>query len=299
MKLPPLALGSWHVWDRVPFDDAVAIVRRALDSGVNLLDVGVYGGADGPGSFTDVIVGRIVAASGVRRDAWLLAEKLWLDGWPAEPLAAQLDRALLRVGCDYADLGMVADVPPGTVMEALVGELAELVRVGKLRGWGVCNWRAAEVRAAEALGHAPALAQLKYSVCRRTVVEGEPYGAIFAGGVLLQASDVLEGGILAGKAQPARPIGRDPGGVREEIVAAAPLLRTVAAELGASPARLAIAFCLANPATANVLVGTSSLEQLEDNLGALELLEREGAATIRAAAEGLWVDRGAVSPDEF
>jgi aryl-alcohol dehydrogenase-like predicted oxidoreductase len=299
MELPSLSLGSWHVWDRLRFEDAVALVRRAVEAGVTLFDVGVYGGPEGPGSFTDVLFGRIVAAAGVRRDQWLLAEKLWLDGHPAEPLAVQLDRALLRVGCDYADLGMVADLPSETDVAALVEELADLVRAGKLRAWGVCNWRAAEVRAALPAGAPPVLAQLKYSVCRRAVVEGEPYRAVFAAGVALQASDVLEGGILAEKLQPARPIGRDPGGLREQIVAAVPELEAAARGLGATPAQLAIAFCLASEVTANVLIGTSSLAQFEENLGAVALLERHGAEAVREAAADLWLDRGAVSPEEY
>lgn len=94
-----------------------------------------------------------------------------------------------------------------------------------------------------------------------------------------------------GKLSPQRKIGADVGGIRERIVAVYPEVQRIAGELGATPAQLGIAFCLANPATANVLFGASSVRQFEDNLGALEVLDRVGAERIREAVVDLWLDR--------
>lgn len=138
----------------------------------------------------------------------------------------------------------------------------------------------------------PSFAQLKYGLVRRTMAEGSYYGDLFASGALaLQASDVFEGGILAGKLSPTRKIGADVGGIRDRIVAAYPKVQQIAHSLDATPTQLGLAFVLAHPATANVLFGVSRAEQLEDNLGALALLDRVGAEGVRAATAELWLDR--------
>jgi L-glyceraldehyde 3-phosphate reductase len=299
-----LALGSWHVYDRMRFEDAVRMLRAAVDAGITLFDVGMYGGTEGPGSFTDVLFGRIVQAAGVKRDEYVLSEKLWLESYPRESLAVQLDRALLRVGTDYADIGLVGDlVDPGLELDRLVRDLGELVRAGQLRSWGVNNWRAGELHEAYEIAVAaglptPQVAQLKYSVCRRSIPEGDPYRRLFdQSGIVLEASDVFEGGILAGKLKPGRPIGRDPGGIREAIVEAAQRLGHIARELDATPAQLCIAFCLTHPGAGTVLFGASSVDQLEENLGAVAVLERHGADEVRATVEELWLDRDVVSPE--
>jgi aryl-alcohol dehydrogenase-like predicted oxidoreductase len=163
--------------------------------------------------------------------------------------------------------------------------------------WGVNNWRFTDVRAAIDVARRrglvpPSFAQLKYGLARRSMAEGRWYGSLFeAGELALQASDVLEGGLLAGNLPPRRKIGADPGGIRSRIVAAWPQVERLARELDASPAQLGIAFCLANPATANVLVGVSRAAQLEDDVGALALLARIGADRLRRLTAQLWLDR--------
>jgi aryl-alcohol dehydrogenase-like predicted oxidoreductase len=97
--------------------------------------------------------------------------------------------------------------------------------------------------------------------------------------------------ILAGKPSPGRKIGADVGDIRGRIVEAFPQVRRIAEELEATPTQLSLAFTLTHPATANVLFGSSSVAQFQENLGALDLLERAGADRLREAAAGLWLDR--------
>ncbi|MFE6049847.1 aldo/keto reductase [Kitasatospora sp. NPDC056446] len=298
-----LSLGSWHTWDRMDFADAVALVRRAADLGVNLYDVAVYGIPGQPPVFTDVLFSAIVRAAGLRRADYLLSAKLWLEPWPELSLRDQLTHALLRAGVDHADVAVLGDIRrPGLDLEALARELAALEAEGLIGCWGVNNWSATAIRTVA--GHAraagspgPQLAQLKYSPCRRAIPDGEPFVALFAEGLAMQASDVLEGGILAGKLRPQREIGRDPGGIRERIVDAAGPLGVLAAELGTTAARLCIAFALSHPATATVLVGATRMSQLLDNAAASELLDRVGPERLRELVEPLWADRGVVDPE--
>ncbi|MCX2970226.1 MULTISPECIES: aldo/keto reductase [Streptomyces] len=298
-----LSLGSWHTYDRMDFHDAVAMVRHAVDRGVNLFDVGVYGIPGQPPVFTDVLFSAVVRAAGVARDAYLLSAKLWLEPYPGQSLKEQLERALLRAGTDRADIAVLGDIRrDDTDLRALAEDLAELERAGLIGCWGVNNWSASAVlaireHALRAGSPGPQMAQLKYSPCRRSIPDGAPFAEVFASGVTLQASDVMEGGILAGKVNPRRQIGRDPGGVRARIQQAAGELGNIARELDATPAQLCIAFALTHPAAGNVLFGSSSLRQLQENIAALEVLERVGAARLRSLVEPLWADRDAVDPE--
>ncbi len=298
------ALGSWHIYDRMHFEDAVELVRMAVDRGITLFDVGVYGVPGGPPAFTDVLFSAIVRAAGLSRDDFLLSEKLWLEGWdPSAGFRPQLERALVRVGTEHADLVILGDLRRDDVeLRDLVQDLGALREAGLIRAWGVNNWSAANVRAlldlaAEDGLPGPDIAQLKYSVSRRSIPDGEPFAELWRRGLSMQASDVLEGGYLAGKQRTEREVGRDPGGIRQRIIDDVPAFVALAAELEASPAQLAIAFSLTHPATANTLFGASSVAQLEANLASLELLERVGADTIRDRVAPFWADRGLVDPE--
>lgn len=298
------SLGSWHIYDRMHFEDAVDLVRAAIDRGVNLFDVGVYGAPDGPPAFTDVLFSAIVRAADIDRSRYLLSEKLWIEGYDhADGFRPQLERALFRVGSDHADLVVLGDLRRDDVeLRDLVLDLAGLREAGLIRAWGVNNWSASSIQslidiAREEGVPAPDIAQLKYSVSRRSIPDGAPFARIWEQGLSMQASDVMEGGILAGKVNPDRQVGRDPGGIRGRIVNDVPAFIALADELETAPAQLAIAFTLTHSATATTLFGASSVAQLDANLGALELLERIGASNIRERVEPFWADRGIVDPE--
>ncbi|MFC6885192.1 MULTISPECIES: aldo/keto reductase [Actinomadura] len=300
--VPALALGSWHTWDRMDRDEAADLVRTAVGRGARLFDVAHYdSGPHAEGAVTDVLFGEAVRAAGIERDRYLLCGKLWLWDYPAASFAEQLKVALGRIGTARADYVVAGDFLGETDLRAVVTDIAELVRAGRFTAWGVNNWSADDIGfacrfAADEGLVPPTFAQLKYSLARRSVPEGAPFAALCAReGLALQASDVLEGGILAGRLEPRRRIGADPGGIRDRIRAAYPEVERAAARFEATPAQLAIAYCLTHPAAANVLVGVSGLRQFEENLGALALLERHGGE-LRDAVSRLWLDRGVVDP---
>ena len=298
------ALGSWHVYDRMHFEDTVLLLRTAVDRGVNLFDVGVYGVHGMAPAFTDILFAAAMRATGIPREEYLLSEKLWLEAWDDERgFRPQLERALFRVDAEHSDIVVLGDLRRDDVeLRDIVLNLAELARDGLIRAWGVNNWSASSVQslldiaAAEGVP-APVMAQLKYSVSRRSIPDGEPFAKVFAQGFSMQASDVMEGGYLAGKVTTDREVGRDPGGIRQRIIDDVPAFVALAEEFGATPAQLAIAFTLTHPATANTLFGASSVEQLNANLQSLDLLERVGAEEIRARVEPFWADRDVVNPE--
>jgi aryl-alcohol dehydrogenase-like predicted oxidoreductase len=302
-EVPVFALGSWDVWDRMEAADRRALIERAVEAGSAFFDVAYYNmGPHAEASRTDLLFGEAIRDLGLDRSEYRLCGKLWLWEYPQTGFAEQMDVSLGRIGAAGADPGSFETVVVGDFMGDI--DIAQVVRDvqaeidrGNFASWGVNNWPAEALQlaldtaAAEELT-APSFAQLKYGLVRRSMAEGEFYGRWFADGTLaLQASDAFEGGILVGKLTPGRKIGADVGGIRERIVEAYPEVERIAASLGATPAQLGIAFCLANPATANVLFGASSVSQLNDNLGAISLLEREGAERIREATAELWLDR--------
>lgn len=297
------SLGSWHIYDRMDFAEATAMVRLAVDRGVNLFDVGVYSAPGMPPVFTDVLFSAIVRAARLERDQWMLSSKLWLEGYDERGFRPQLERALLRVGTDFADLVILGDLRDATVdLRDVVLDLARLADDGLIRAWGVNNWSASsmqrliDIAAAEDVA-GPQIAQLKYSIARRSIPDGAPFAEVWRQGVTLQASDVLEGGILAGKVVPNRQVGRDPGDIRDAIIATVPAFTQVAESLDATPAQLGIAFTLTHPALTTTLFGATSAEQLRDNLAAADLAERVGAEELRRLVEPFWCDRDVVDPE--
>lgn len=298
-----LSLGSWHTYDRMHFEDAVELLATAVARGINLFDVGVYAFPGGPPAFTDVLFSAIVRAAGIAREDYLLSEKLWVEGFGPGGFRPQLERALFRVGTDYSDLVILGDLRRDDVeLRDLVLDLAELQRSGSIRAWGVNNWSAANIQALIDIAAAegvpgPQIAQLKYSMSRRSIPDGAPFARLWEQGLTMQASDVMEGGILAGKVNPDREVGRDPGDIRAAIIASVPGVIALAEELETTPAQLAVAFTLTHPANTTTLFGATRLEQLEQNIAAIQLVERVGAAELRSRVAPFWADNGIVDPE--
>lgn len=296
--VPPLALGSWNTWDRMERDEAVTLIRRAVELDAGFFDVAYYNmGPHAENSRTDILFGEALRASGVDRADIVLCGKLWLWDWPNQGFRAQLVESLQRAGLDRFDTLVVGDYLDVPDVPRLVADVNALIDEGLVGSWGINNWRIEHTRQAlaesEAQGVAgPVFAQLKYGIARRSMAEGDAYGPLFADGTLtLQASDVFEGGILATGRMPERKIGADVGGIREQIAAVYPEVARVAEGFGVTPAALGIAFCLSNPATANVLFGASRVAQLELNHVALALA-RDHGDEVRTALADCWADRG-------
>lgn len=300
-----LSLGSWNTFSRMAFEDGIAMVGRALDEGINLFDIGYYW--DKP--HTEVIFGRMLQVLNRPRDSYLLAEKLWLWEYPQQSFDEQLKASLLRLGTEHVDLVMVSRPLPGMDFEAFCDEVVALIDSGLARAWGCTNWEPDELLHAHTLLRArgkpaPCMVQLQYNLARRAIAENAAYAEVFAKtGIKLCAAHTLEGGILGGhlerdRVQPSeaalgkvpheRNIARDAGNIREQIRASYPALQEIAREFGVTPAQAAIGFCVGHPALATVLVGVTSVDDLEDNLAALRLLPR--TEELRAALQPLSID---------
>lgn len=334
MKTPPLTLGSWHVYDKLYVEDGVALISEAIESGLSHFDVGTYeinypmqafqkliapmhegddavamtreeamqGTVRVPPTYTDVLFGTFLRLSGLPRDAYTVQTKLWLIEYPDTTFGQQLDTTFGRVGIDYAELGIVGGYLHQVDLEAVVHDAADQIAAGRIGAWGINNWRVADLEEADRIAvrdglPRPQVAQSKYSVARRTVAISPRYEALYQQtDISLQPSDLLEGGLLSGKRSGTREISPDNGAVytriEQEVV---PRLVSLAADLGASAAQVAIAYVLAYPHTSSAVMGMSTLDQLRDNIRAIELAETHGAQ-IRAALDDLWIDRDVIDP---
>jgi aryl-alcohol dehydrogenase-like predicted oxidoreductase len=294
VEVSVLSLGSWRTFERVPRETGLAVLTAARDAGIDFLDDARYddetGAAPLPTGYSEVVFGELFRAAGWDRGEVVIANKLWWEFWPRETAAEELDGSLERMGLDYLDLVYSERPPDGVPVAEVVSAVSELIASGKVRAWGLLNWRhelaAAAIRFASVEGlPAPCAAQLPYSLAYPEFVEDQAMSAALdAAGAHVVASAVLANGALTGKYAAGDGTGRlsamldDPR--RRKALEIGRHLRTMAEQLTTTPARLAIAFALGNQRVASVLFGATSPSQVADNVGALELFHRLTGAEV-------------------
>jgi aryl-alcohol dehydrogenase-like predicted oxidoreductase len=286
IQVSELALGSWRTYERIPAEAAKAVMEKARELGINFLDDARYNDETGKApmktGYSEVVFGELFRVSGWKRDEVVLANKLWWEFWPEQKAAAELDGSLQRMGMDYIDLAYAERPPEGLGMEEIVHDIGALIDAGKLRAWGVLNWKPAmlaeAVKEAAAQGvEPPCAAQLAYSLVRRSPVEdAEMARALDAAGTSVVASFTLDGGALTGKYAESGAKGRLTEHPNDEFhraaMKAAGDLRALAQRHGTRPAPMAIAFALLNPRVASVLFGATSPEQVAENVSAVDVV---------------------------
>lgn len=283
-----LSLGSYQTYSRMEYRNVVRLIEHALEVGINLFDVAHYRTAP----HTEVVFASALRDAGAKREDVMIMNKVWWYDGDDPTLDTQLDELLYRLNTDYVDVIMCYGMRPERDDPAETARInAGFVLSGRARAWGGLNWSAADLRTAyntcvaEGLP-TPQIVQLKYNIARRRIVEAPEYEKLRAEtGISIHSSDSLEGGILAGNLVRERVLGRDPGGIRQDIIDLVPRLEAVAAEFGCTLAQLAIGFCLANPQTASVLFGASRTAQIDDNLGAVKLAAEKGEEIRHALAD--------------
>lgn len=278
------------------------LVSRAIDKGINYFNsADVYTGGD-----SERILGK---ALGAKRKDVVIATKvgnrmsgaLVDSGLSYRHVVAAADASLERLGTDYIDVYLVHKVDALTPVEETVEALETLVRTGKVRYVGFSNWPA--WMAAKAVGIQRARgynqfrgAEMYYSLVGRDL-EHEVVPFCLDAGIGVMVWSPLAGGFLTGKYTREQPKGGSNdrlGGFdflpydRERGFALVELLKSVGAAHGASPAQVAIAWLLTRPAVASVLIGASSLRQLDDNIG---------AASVQLTADDLAKLEAATKPD--
>lgn len=285
-----LALGTMTFGSRygsiakVGQDAANEMVTRALDAGVNLFDTAdQYSGGQ-----SEEVLGK---ALGRRRGEIVVATKVGLRmgenlldaGLSARHIVASVEASLRRLGTDYVDLLQLHIPDPHTRFEETLQALDDLVRRGLVRYVGFCNFPAWQAAIALGIqrerGYAPFVsAQMYYSLLGRDIEhEVVPLARHADLGILLWSP--LAGGFLSGKytrekagQEGDRRATMDFPPINEELgYDVVERLGEVAQSHGATVAQTALAWTLSKPFVTSVIVGASRLDQLEDNLGAVDL----------------------------
>jgi aryl-alcohol dehydrogenase-like predicted oxidoreductase len=298
-----LSLGSWRTFERIPRDTGAAVLRSAREAGITFLDDARYDDETGTAplatGWSEVVFGELFRRVGWPRDEVVVANKLWWEFWPSESAEAELNGSLRRMGFEVIDLAYSAPLPQDLPLDEAVAAVGALIATGKLRAWGTLNWRPDALAAATATANdqgvpPPCATQLPYNLLYRSAVEASAMqAALSEGDVAVVASAVLAGGALTGKYLGGGSGGRLAGQLDSPRVApaltAAGSLRALAADLGTTPAALALAFALAHPRVASVLFGATSPAQVAADVEALDVaarLDDSGWAMLRAIGAG-------------
>ncbi|MDR3188715.1 MAG: aldo/keto reductase [Prevotellaceae bacterium] len=289
LQLPRIALGLWHNFGNVDrFDVATDIVKYAFENGITHFDLANNYGP--PAGSAEVNFGRMLKTTlAGRRDELVISTKaghlMWSgaygDGGSRKHLISSLDQSLRRMGLGYVDIFYSHRYDPQTPVEETMQALIDVVKQGKALYVGISKYPVAEAEKAYkilAQQHVPCLVnQDKYSLLARHVEQGV-LDAAERSGVGFVAFSPLAQGLLSAKylngipqdSRAAKPHGflqREQ--VTDDVVKRVAHLNDLAAQRGQTLAEMAIAWLLKDARVTSVIVGASSVEQLKQNICAV------------------------------
>ncbi|MGY1727982.1 L-glyceraldehyde 3-phosphate reductase [Geodermatophilus sp. SYSU D01062] len=294
LDLPAISLGLWHNFgDDVPLDRQRAILRRAFDLGITHFDLANNYGP--PYGSAETNFGRHLRDDfRPYRDELVLSTKAGWDMWPGpygqgggsrKYVLASLDQSLRRMGVDYVDVFYSHRPDPTTPLEETMGALDTAVRSGRALYAGISSYSPEDTAKAAAiladLGTPLLIHQPSYSMLNRWIeTEGllDTLADVGAGCIAFSPlaqgmlTDKYLGGIPEGsRASQGKSL--SPDLLTDEAITHVRALGELAAERGQSLAQMALAWALRDPRVTSVLIGASSVAQLEQNVGALERLD--------------------------
>jgi voltage-dependent potassium channel beta subunit len=309
LQLSALSFGAWVTFGKqVGRSLARDLLAMAHDRGVNFFDnAETYNNG-----VAETLMGDVLADLRFPRDSYCVSSKVFF-GAVDNPLPTQrglsrkhvieaCHQALQRLRVEHLDLYFCHRPDPDTPIVETVAAMDTLVRQGKVLYWGTSEWPAEAIIEAHRAArenhlYAPVMEQPQYNLLHRERVEQEYAPLYDAYGMGTTIWSPLHSGLLSGKynngvpadarlAQPGyewlREAVLEHGGDRIEKVRR---LAPIAAELGVSMSQMAIAWCLVNPHVSTVMLGASRLEQLEQNLAALEVVDKLDAGVMARIGE--------------
>jgi L-glyceraldehyde 3-phosphate reductase len=316
--LPEVSLGLWHNFgDERPIDTQRAIIRRAFDLGITHFDLANNYGP--PYGSAEINFGRILRED-LRpyRDELIISTKAGYDMWPGpygewgsrKYLLASLDQSLRRMGLEYVDIFYSHRFDPNTPLQETLGALDTAVKSGKALYAGISSYSAE--RTAEAAGimrrmGTPILIhQPSYSMLNRWI-EGGLLDMLGQEGIGCIAFSPLAQGVLTDKYLNGIPEGSrasrgdslDTGQLTDATLSHVRALGAIASARGQSIPQLALSWALRDERVTSVLIGASSVAQLEENVAAAghsRFTEEELTAIDRDAVEAginIWAESSA------
>ena len=292
LQLPRLSLGLWHNFGDV--DDpreAARMLHYAFDQGITHFDLANNYGT--PYGSAETNFGKLLRTDfASHRDEMVISTKAGHDMWPGpygnggsrKYLVASLHQSLRRMGLDYVDIFYSHRYDPDTPLEETMGALSDMVRQGKALYVGISKYPEDKAREACRILHdngTPCLVyQGRYNIFNRAV-EHDILPLAAEQGMGFIGFSPLAQGLLSDKylnGIPADSRAAHPYGhlkreeVTPEVIKKVKKLTDLAAYRGQTLAQMALAWCLRDQAVCSVIVGTSSLAQLQSNMAALDNL---------------------------
>jgi len=308
LKVSALSLGSWVTFGpQLAGQGAAECMDAARQAGVNFFDnAEAYAGGE-----SERIMGAAIRDLGWMRHEYVVSTKLFwgLREGPntrhtlnRKYLRQGIEASLERFGLDFVDLVFCHRNDPDTPLEETVWAMSDMVAAGQALYWGTSEWPADEIRAAWEIAerhhlHKPVMEQPQYNLLSRRKVEQE-YARLYDDiGLGLTTWSPLASGLLSGKYRDGIPAGSRAALPGYEWLAdrmgderanrAVAELSAAAGDLGCTAAQLAIAWCARNPHVSSVITGASRVEQVRENMGAVEVLaalDQDGEVVERLEA---------------
>jgi L-glyceraldehyde 3-phosphate reductase len=292
LLLPAVSLGLWHNFgDDKPLEIQRAVARRAFDLGITHFDLANNYGR--PFGSAEINAGLILREDfGPYRDELIISTKAGWEMWPGpygnlgsrKYLTASLDQSLKRLGLNYVDIFYHHRPDPETPLEETMGALDAAVRAGKALYVGVSSYSPTHTAQAAAilrdLGTPLLIHQPSYSMFNRWI-EPELLDVLQREGVGCIAYTALAQGLLTDRylsgvpadSRAAQAKSLDRSTITEEKLTRIRALNEIAKERGQTMAQMALAWVLRDGRMTSTLIGASTVEQLEDNVAAVEHLD--------------------------
>lgn len=294
IKLPLVSLGLWQNFGlEKPLEEQKKIIFRAFDLGITHFDLANNYGHPARG-LAEENFGKILHQDmGQYREQMLISTKAGYDFWPGpygdwgsrKYLMSSLDASLKRMGLDYVDIFYHHRPDPETPLEETMGALTDIVRQGKALYVGISNYQAEEAKKAidmlRANGTPCLIHQPRYNMFERWVEDGLLRVLDEAGCGCIAYSPLAQGSLtdkyLKGIPEGSRA-SRQGTTVGERYLSEKRLekirsLNQIAKDRGQTLAQMALAWVLRRPEVTSVLIGASSVAQLDDNVAALKRLD--------------------------
>ena len=295
LKLSELSFGSWVTFNKqVDSGLAERMFGTCFDAGINFFD-----NAEGyEAGQSEIVMGKALTALARPRDSYCVSSKVFF-GSTVDPMPTQIGlskkhiteachQALKRLQVDYLDLYFCHRADPDTPIGETVWAMHNLITQGKILYWGTSEWEAADVVTAIEIAerhhlHKPVVEQPVYNLFQRHRFAAE-YDRLYKElGYGSTTWSPLASGLLTGKYQAGIP--SDSRGALEgydwlqgqltdaDSLAKVAALQPIAREMGASLAQFSLAWCLQNPHVSSVMTGASRVEQLHENMKAIEFID--------------------------
>jgi voltage-dependent potassium channel beta subunit len=294
LKVSVLSFGSWVSFGpQLDVEKGAACMEAAYEAGVNFFDnAEAYAGGK-----SEQIMGDIIADLGWERHSYVVSSKFFggiHDGVNTKHtlnrkyLLEAIEPSLERLGLEHLDLVYCHRPDPDTPIEETVWAMSDIITAGYAHYWGTSEWSAADIQAAYDIAdkhhlHKPLMEQPQYNLLVRDKVEDE-YARLYEDiGLGLTTWSPLASGLLTGKYIDGVP--EDSRAAldgyewlrdyvtNEEYNTRVRELASIADELDCSLAQLSIAWCASNPNVSTVITGASRVEQVRENMEALDVLD--------------------------